>query len=114
MQKPLPSLIGGLFLLNFCLQVLDGLVTYHAVSVGVLEGNPLIRATMTQWEVGWELLCWKVFACGCLAFSSCILAMAALPYIFWRIPETRFALVVSMLLVYRFLALASLAVLRAH
>jgi len=45
----------------------------------------------------------------CLAFASCIVAMAALPYLFWRTPETRFALVVSLLLVYGFLALAPLA-----
>jgi hypothetical protein len=35
-----------------------------------------------------------------LAFSSCLLAMSALPYIFWRTPGNRFALVVSLLLVY--------------
>jgi len=46
----------------------------------------------------------------CLAFSSCIIAMAALPYIFWRTPETRFALVVSLLLVYGFLVMAPLVV----
>lgn len=48
-----------------------------------------------------------------LAFSSCILAMATLPYFFWKTPATRFALVVSLLLVYGFLALAPLVLLRA-
>jgi hypothetical protein len=48
-----------------------------------------------------------------LAFSSCILALATLPHIFWRMPGTRFALVVSLLLVYGFLTLAPLAFLRA-
>lgn len=67
MQKPLASLIGGLFLFNVCLQVLDGLITYHAVSMGIPEGNPLIQVTMTQWGIGWGVLSWKVFACGCLA-----------------------------------------------
>jgi len=47
-----------------------------------------------------------------LTFASCILAMAALPYLFWRTPETRFAFVVSLLLVYGILTLAPLALLR--
>jgi hypothetical protein len=48
-----------------------------------------------------------------LAFSSCILAMATLPYLFWRTPATRFALIVSLLLVYGFLTLAPLVLLRS-
>jgi hypothetical protein len=48
-----------------------------------------------------------------LAFASCIIAIAALPYIFWRTPGTRFALVVSLLLVYGFLILTPLAFLRS-
>lgn len=47
-----------------------------------------------------------------LAFASCILAMAALPYLFWRTPGTRFALVVSLLLVYGFLGMVPVAFLR--
>jgi hypothetical protein len=48
-----------------------------------------------------------------LAFSSCVLAMATLPYIYWRTPETRFALAVSLLLVYGFLTLVPVAFLWA-
>lgn len=48
-----------------------------------------------------------------LAFASCILAMAAMPYLFWRTPGTRFALVVSLLLVYGFLVMAPVVMLRA-
>ena len=48
-----------------------------------------------------------------LAFSSCILAMVVLPYLFWRTAGTRFALIVSLLLVYGFLALAPLVLVRA-
>ena len=36
----------------------------------------------------------------------------ALPYIFWRTPQTRFALVVALLLAFALLTLASLVVLR--
>jgi hypothetical protein len=47
-----------------------------------------------------------------LAFASCIIAMAVLPYIFWRTPGSRFALVVSLLLVYGFLTVAPLVMWR--
>lgn len=48
-----------------------------------------------------------------LAFAACLIAMAVLPYILWRTPETRVALVVSVLLVYGFLTLAPLAFVRS-
>jgi hypothetical protein len=38
--------------------------------------------------------------------------MVALSYLFWRTPETRFALVVSLLLIYGFLALAPVVMLQ--
>ena len=47
-----------------------------------------------------------------LTISGGIITTAALPYLFWCTPQTRFALVVSLLLVYALLTLAPLVFLR--
>jgi len=58
--------IHHLFLLNICLQVFDGVATYHAVGSPSGEGNPLIAAAMGELGVGYALLLFKAKACGCL------------------------------------------------
>jgi hypothetical protein len=66
MRHALPPVIWWLFGLNLFLQVFDGIVTYHAVSLGVPEQNPLVRAAMVQWGAGWGLMLWKALACALL------------------------------------------------
>jgi hypothetical protein len=66
MPKPRSLLLGCLFLCNLVLQGFDGLVTYHAVSMGVPEANPLVQAAIARWGVDMGLLFWKGVACGCL------------------------------------------------
>jgi hypothetical protein len=48
---------------NLLLQVFDGLLTYHVLSLGVPEANPLVSTAIVQWGAAWGLLCWKTFAC---------------------------------------------------
>ena len=50
-------------LFNLALQIIDGFLTYHVVSRGVPEGNPLVRSAMEQWGILWGLVYWKSFAC---------------------------------------------------
>ena len=66
MRDSLTPVVWGLFLVNLGLQAVDGLVTYHAVSLGVPEQNPLVRAAIVQWGAGWGLLSWKALACTLL------------------------------------------------
>jgi hypothetical protein len=51
------------FLLNLLLQVSDGLLSYHALSEGVPEANPLVNSTISAWGIFWGLLYWKTLAC---------------------------------------------------
>jgi Domain of unknown function (DUF5658) len=51
------------FLLNLLLQVFDGLLTYHVVSAGVPEANPLVNNAISAWGIFWGLLYWKTLAC---------------------------------------------------
>jgi hypothetical protein len=58
--------VHALFLLNLCLQVFDGIATYHGVRTHWAEGNPLVEAAMANFGVGAGLLLFKAKACGCL------------------------------------------------
>jgi hypothetical protein len=55
-----------LFALNVLLQLVDGLLTYRALEIGFLEGNPLLRVWMALVGAGSALLLFKANACGLL------------------------------------------------
>src|SRR5262249_23244246 len=55
--------VPGLVLLNIMLQAFDGLATYYGLSLGVQEGNPVMRAAMMQWGVAEALLSTKGAVC---------------------------------------------------
>jgi hypothetical protein len=52
-----------LFAFNVALQLWDGVATYYGLSLGVQEGNPLLRHGMESWGVEWTLLGAKSTAC---------------------------------------------------
>jgi hypothetical protein len=58
----LPS-IWSQFKLNILLQVFDGLFTYHLLSQGVPEANPLVGTAIAEWGAIWGIVFWKVLAC---------------------------------------------------
>jgi hypothetical protein len=60
-------LLWGSFIFNLLLQVFDGLFTYHVLSHGIPEANPLVRNAIIQWGAVWGLLYWKGTACILLA-----------------------------------------------
>jgi hypothetical protein len=66
MIAPSVDAVHRLFLLNICLQVFDGVATYHGVTTGAKEGNPLIAMAMANLGIGSALLLFKAKACGCL------------------------------------------------
>jgi hypothetical protein len=67
MTAPMISLVWGSFILNLLLQVFDGLFTYHVLSRGIPEANPLVRSAILEWGAAWGLLYWKGIACILLA-----------------------------------------------
>lgn len=58
------SSIGSLFKVNLLLQVFDGLFTYHVLTLGVPEANPLVHDAIVLWGEIWGLVYWKLFACA--------------------------------------------------
>ena len=60
--------VPRLILLNVMLQTFDGLATYYGLSLGVQEGNPVMRAAMMHWGVAETLLGTKGVACLTLPF----------------------------------------------
>ena len=58
--------LGQLFALNVLLQIVDGILTYSALQLGMSEGNPLLNASMETVGVGSALLLYKSTACGLL------------------------------------------------
>jgi hypothetical protein len=67
MTAPLIPPVWFHFLLNLLLQLFDGLLSYHALSEGVPEANPLVNGTIAAWGIFWGLLYWKILACVLLA-----------------------------------------------
>ena len=67
MTVPLIPSVSFHFLLNLLLQLFDGLLSYHALSLGVPEANPLVNSTIAAWGLFWGLLYWKILACALLA-----------------------------------------------
>ena len=68
MHDPLTQAVHFLFWVNVGLQLIDGLVTYQGMRLGVQEVNPILRASIAQWGVVCALLGWKLLACGLLVF----------------------------------------------
>jgi hypothetical protein len=55
-----------LFALNVLLQLADGFITYRALQIGMLEGNPFVQASIHSVGPGSALLLFKASACGFL------------------------------------------------
>jgi hypothetical protein len=55
------------FKFNLLLQIFDGLFTYHLISLGVPEANPLVDDTIALWGEIWGIVYWKAFACALIA-----------------------------------------------
>jgi hypothetical protein len=76
--------ISSQFKLNLLLQVFDGLFTYHVVTQGIPEANPLVSSAMAEWGEVWGLVYSKLLACALLAMIFAVghlrqtLAMKAL------------------------------------
>ena len=68
MVPPSVETVPRLVLLNVMLQTFDGLATYYGLSLGVQEGNPVMRAAMMHWGVAETLLGTKGVACLMLPF----------------------------------------------
>ena len=79
----LPS-IWSQFKFNLLLQIFDGLFTYHLLTQGVPEANPLVSSAMAEWGEVWGLVYSKLLACALLAMIFAVghlrqtLAMKAL------------------------------------
>jgi len=58
--------IGLQFTFNLLLQIFDGLFTYHVLSLGIPEANPLVRSAISTWGTVEGLLYSKLFACSVL------------------------------------------------
>jgi hypothetical protein len=61
-----PLIVWFHFILNLLLQALDGILTYHVLSLGIPEANPLVSSAITHWGALWGLLYWKTLACALL------------------------------------------------
>lgn len=59
--------IWSQFKFNLLLQIFDGVFSYHVLSLGVPEANPLVRDAIYSWGEIWGLVYWKLFACVLLA-----------------------------------------------
>lgn len=59
--------IWSQFKLNLLLQIFDGLFTYHVLSQGIPEANPLVSSAIAEWGALWGIVYWKVLACALLA-----------------------------------------------
>jgi hypothetical protein len=55
--------IWSQFKINLLLQIFDGLFTYHVLTLGVPELNPLVRDAISVWGEVWGLVYWKLLAC---------------------------------------------------
>jgi hypothetical protein len=62
----LPS-IWAQFKFNLWLQIFDGLFTYHVLTQGIPEANPLVNSAIAEWGTVWGIVFWKVIACALLA-----------------------------------------------
>jgi len=60
MQSPIVQLV----LANFLLQILDGVASYHILSAGVPEVNPLVSYYIENWGLMGGLLYGKLVGCA--------------------------------------------------
>ena len=60
MQSPIVQLL----LANFLLQILDGVASYHILSAGVPEVNPLVSDYIENWGLMGGLLYGKLVGCA--------------------------------------------------
>lgn len=58
--------IGSQFKFNLLLQVFDGLFTYHVLTQGIPEANPLVGSAIAEWGAVWGIVYWKLLACALL------------------------------------------------
>ena len=56
--------IVTLAIANILLQIVDGLASYHILSAGVPEENPVVATFITNWGVMGGLLYGKVLGCA--------------------------------------------------
>lgn len=68
MAAPVAPAVWSHFIFNILLQIFDGVLTYHVLSDGVPEANPLVRSAIARWGSLWGLLYWKMVACTMLGF----------------------------------------------
>lgn len=54
------------FKFNLLLQIFDGLFTYHVLTLGVPEANPLVGEAIATWGEIWGVVYWKSLACALL------------------------------------------------
>jgi hypothetical protein len=61
----LPS-VWSQFKFNVLLQIFDGLYTYHVLTLGIPEANPLVGNAIAEWGAIWGIIYWKLLACALL------------------------------------------------
>src|SRR6266566_979510 len=83
MTAPLIPAVWFPFILNLLLQVFDGLLSYHVLSEGVPEANPLVSRAISEWGVVWGLFYSKTFACVLLLLIFAGLLALILGLLVW-------------------------------
>jgi len=53
-----------LLIVNLLLQLVDGLASYHIISAGVPEENPIVASAIANWGVSGGLLYSKALGCA--------------------------------------------------
>ena len=56
--------LGQLLVVNLLLQLFDGLASYHIISAGVPEENPIVASAIANWGVSGGLLYSKALGCA--------------------------------------------------
>jgi hypothetical protein len=56
--------LGQLLVVNLLLQLFDGLASYHILSAGVPEENPIVASAIANWGVSGGLLYSKALGCA--------------------------------------------------
>jgi len=68
MAGPSIPVVWGYLIYNLLLQLLDLVLSYQVLALGVPEANPLVAAAIGLWGTLWGLLYCKTFACLLLLF----------------------------------------------
>jgi len=55
---------GQLLVVNLLFQLFDGLASYHIISAGVPEANPMVASAIANWGVSGGLLYSKALGCA--------------------------------------------------